>query len=76
MDKVTLDFENNTVKWEMDNLKSSESCPDLHERKDDILAAMGYGVIDVSNAIEAINLYINNKISDDDLNAILNRESE
>lgn len=41
-DRVTLDFETGMITWDMDSQKGTEYCPDLAERRDKILAAMGY----------------------------------
>lgn len=58
-DRVILDFENNTIEWDTDHQKGTEVCLDLAERKDAILAAMGYSQIDFSDDIDAINRFIN-----------------
>jgi len=76
MDKVTLDFENDIVEWDADNYKGTESCPGLRDRKDDILAAMGYKTWDMSNVVNAANSFINGEISADKMNDIFDTELE
>ena len=61
-DKVTLDFENGKIIWDTDAQTGVESCPDLAERKPQILAAMGYETVDFSSAVDAINAFVNGKI--------------
>ena len=48
--KVTLDFENNTVIWDTDSQRGTEFCPDLSERRPQILAAMGYAQLPMISA--------------------------
>lgn len=59
MYKVTLDFEKNMITWDTDNMKGTEYCPELAERKQDILDAMGYSETDISEEIDAINGFLN-----------------
>jgi len=71
MDRVTLDFENNTVEWNTDHQKGTEMCPDLHERKKQIFAAMGYSEFDISAEINAMNALINGKITPEEYKKIM-----
>jgi len=75
MDKVTLDFENGIIEWDSDAQKGTEHCPDLRERKKDILAAMGYEQWDVSNVVGAVNDFVNGLISDEEMGEIFDRET-
>jgi len=75
MYKVTLDFENETVEWDTDSQKGTESCPGLSERKEDILAAMRYKVFDLTSIMNTVNDLINGRISEDDFNEALDREA-
>jgi len=74
MDKVTLDFENEIIEWGTDSQKGTESCPGLSGRKDDILAAMGYKMWDMRNVVDAVNSFINNKISADEMGVVFDAE--
>jgi len=76
VDKVTLDFENELVEWNTDSQKGLESCPGLAERKDNILAAMGYSMWDMSSVIGAVNSYISSEISAGEMNDIFDAELE
>ena len=67
-DRVTLDFETCMITWDMDNQKGTEYCPDLAERRDKILAAMGYETMDFSPAVDAINALMNGKITAEEFN--------
>lgn len=64
--KVTLDFETGMITWDTDHQKGTEFCPDLAEREEAILAAMGYGKFDLSDAVDAVNAYINGEITEED----------
>ena len=75
-DKVTLDFENGIIEWDTDGQKGTEHCADLAERKGAILAAMGYQMVDLSDAIGAINAYVNGEISEEELAQRLEEEGE
>ena len=74
MDRVTLDFEENTITWESDRQTGTEHCADLRERKAEILAAMGYEQWDASAAISALNAFINGEISEQQMEEIFDRE--
>lgn len=76
MDKVTLDFEDNTVEWVTDNQKSCEYCPDLKDRKAAIMEVMGFSEIDLSGAVTIVNGFINGKMSEDEFNEALDREAK
>ena len=65
-DKVTLDFENNTITWDTDAQKGVEYCPELSERKVEILAAMSYKPIDLAPAIKTFEALVNGKISEEE----------
>lgn len=62
-DKVTLDFETGMITWDMESQKGTEYCLDLAERKEKILEAMGYKVFDISRELDAVNDFINGRIS-------------
>jgi hypothetical protein len=76
MDKVTLDFENNTVEWDNDTQKGTEHCPDLHDRKAAILAAMGYELYDLSDVVNTVNAFANGEMTIDELQKRLQEERE
>jgi hypothetical protein len=76
MDKVTLDFENNIVEWNTDSQKGTEHCPDLHERRAAILAAMGYEQYDLSGVVNIVNAFANGEMSIDELQRQLDAEKE
>lgn len=65
-DKVTLDFENGKIIWDTDAQTGVENCPDLAERKPQILAAMGYETVDFSSTVDAINAFVNGQIDQDE----------
>jgi len=65
--KVTLDFENNTVIWDTNSQRGTEFCPDLSERRPQILAAMGYETVSFSPVVDAINAFINGEIDGEEL---------
>jgi len=75
MDKVTLDFENETVEWDTDTSRGTESCPWLSGRKGDVLAAMGYGTWDASGALGAVNALISGETAGSRLSDIFEPES-
>lgn len=62
-DRVTLDFETCMITWDMDGQKGTEHCPDLAERREKILEAMGYKEFDISREIDIVNDFINGRIS-------------
>jgi hypothetical protein len=76
MYRVTLDFENNTVEWDTDAQKGTEHCPDLHDRKAAILAAMGYEQYDISGVVNIVNAFTNGGMTFDELEKKLNEEKE
>lgn len=65
-DKVTLDFENNTITWDTDSQKGTEFCPDLADRKKAIMDVLGYEPVDFSPAVEAVNDFISGNLSEDE----------
>lgn len=66
-DKVTLDFENNRIIWDNEAQQGEEFCPDLAERKQAILAAMGYETIDFSPAVKILNAFANGEITQEEM---------
>lgn len=76
MDKVTLDFEKETVTWESDTQNGTEYSPGLANRKNDILAAMGYEIWDASNVLNAVGDFIDCRIDEDSFAQILEEEKE
>lgn len=70
-DKITLDFENNTITWETDAQNGIEYCPDLAEKKPKILAAMGYGPVDLTPAIKIFEALANGQISEEEADQLL-----
>ena len=58
-DKITLDFENNTITFDTENQKGTEYYENLYKLKDDILKILGYERIDMSSTIDFINYIIN-----------------
>ena len=66
-DKITLDFETGMITWDTDSLRGEEYCPDLKERKPQILAAMGYEPVDFSPVIESFNAFANKNITEKEL---------
>lgn len=62
-DKITLDFENNTIIWDTDAQKGIEYCPELASKKAAILAAMGYEVFNLGPAIKIFEALANGQIS-------------
>ena len=64
--KVTLDFETGMITWDTNYQKGTEFCPDLAAREDAILAAMGYGKIDLTPTVSAANDYANGLITEEE----------
>ena len=62
-DKITLDFENNIITWDMENQQGTEHCPDLYQKKQAILDSMGFQTVNVSPVINALEDYLNGEIS-------------
>lgn len=73
-DKLILDFENNEITWDTDVQTGTEIVPDLAKRKIQILEAMGYGSIDLTKEVQAINAHINGEISQEELLAVLEQQ--
>lgn len=71
-DKITLDFENNTIIWDTDNQQGTETYIGLQEKKEAVLAAIGYEEIDFTPAIDDVNEFINGGISQEELIKRLN----
>lgn len=63
VDRIILDFENNTITWDTENQKGTEICPGLKERKEPILAAMGYEMADFSPIKAAFEAFMNGEIN-------------
>jgi Holliday junction resolvasome RuvABC DNA-binding subunit len=76
MDKVTLDFENNMIEWDSDTQKGTEHCPDLHERKAAILAAMGYEQYDLTDVVNTVNAFANGEMTIDELEEQLKKQRD
>jgi len=76
MDRITLDFEKNTIEWDTDTQKGAETCEDLKERKPLILAAMGYGEIDITNTVRTAEDFLSGKISREEMTRIFEEEAE
>ena len=72
MDKLTLDFENNKIIFDTSNQKGEISCPELSDRKQQILSAIGLTTVDIQPAVNAFQNYISGQISETELEAILN----
>lgn len=64
--KVTLDFETGMITWDTKYQQGTEFCPDLAEREDAILAAMGYSKIDLTPTVSAVNAYANGRITEEE----------
>lgn len=73
-DRLILDFEKNEITWDTDAQTGTEICPDLAKRKMRILEAMGYGPIDLTKEVQAINAHVNGEISTEELLGILEQE--
>lgn len=58
--KITLDFENNLIIWDTDSQNGIEHCPELAERHDDILKAIGYEDVPGIKFPEDIEEMVNN----------------
>jgi len=71
MDKMTLDFKNEIVEFDSGIQKIKRSRPGLRERIKDIAAAIGYGVLDVSQIKPFIHSYFNNEISISELQELI-----
>jgi len=74
MNKITLDFENETIEWNTDNQNGQEHCLGLRERKPAILLAMGYSEYDMSGVVDIINSFANGGMSVDELQHRLDAE--
>lgn len=66
-DRIILDFENEVITWNTDGQKGTEIYIGLKEKKEAILKAMGYEVVDFSSIVHNINEYINGGISQEEL---------
>lgn len=66
-DKITLDFEKNLITFDTDSEKGTEYNSSLSERKEAILKAMGYELVDITKEINAINEFINGEITEEEL---------
>ena len=67
MDRITLDFEKEIIIFDMDNQKGEEHCPGLSDKKGEVLAAIGYGPVDFTPAISAIEAFYNGEITVEEL---------
>jgi len=76
MDRLILDFEQNTVEWDSDAQRGTEHFPGLQERKAAILAAMGYKTIDMSGVFGAVNDFMNGVISEEAFRNIMDWEAD
>lgn len=65
-DRITLDFETNTITWDTDAQKGTELCVSLAKRKPQILAAMGYEPVDLQPVADVVNTYMNGEIDKDE----------
>lgn len=63
MDRLILDFENNTLTIETDNQQSAETYPNLNEKKEEIYKVLGYETINVSPLVEAIEGLLNGNLT-------------
>lgn len=62
--KITLDFENEMIIWDMDSQYGSELCPGLAEKESAILALLGYEMIDFSSEVNLLNALFNGNINE------------
>ena len=76
MYRVTIDFEDCTVSWETDNQRTTEYYPGLGELKDAIIAALGFKVVDMGAVANAVNDYLNGRITWEEFSAALEREKD
>lgn len=74
--KIILDFEKNEITWDMPEVSGMEYNPKLSERKEAILEAMGYQLVDMRKEIEAINAFVNGEMSEEDLEKIFEEEEQ
>lgn len=63
MDRLILDFENNTLTIDTENQQSVETYPALSEKKTEIYKVLGYETINVSPLVEAIEGLLNGNLT-------------
>lgn len=76
MDKITFDFENNTIEIHTENQDGVLVAPDLKDRKPAILKAGGLVTADLSNIQEILTNYINGYLSAEDFNTLVEKDIE
>lgn len=74
--KVTLDFENGMITWDTDTQQGTEHCPDLAEREQAILEAMGYAIWDMTPMVDAVNAFLNGQATEKGLSEQLESMKE
>jgi hypothetical protein len=75
MDRLILDFGNDSLTIETNSQKGTEYYPNLGKHRKSIYDILGYGDIDISKKMNAIIDFLNRKMTLDDLNSILEEEA-
>lgn len=67
MDKVIIDFENETVTLQLDHQSGVLCVPGLKERKVAVMTAAGLDAVDFSPAISIFEQFVNGQISQEEM---------
>lgn len=71
MDRITFDFENNTVEIETNVQSGTLTDMELSTKKAAILEAAGLHAIDLTETVDMVNGLINGEVSTEEFNAFL-----
>ena len=68
MDKLTLDFENNTITIETEHQQGTEYYDNLIEKKGEIHKLLGFETVNISPVVKALEDLFNGNITEEEFN--------
>lgn len=73
MDRITFDFENNTVEIENDVQSGTLTDMEISTKKAAILEAAGLHTVDLTETVDMVNGLMNGEVSTEEFNAFLEK---
>lgn len=76
MDRISFDFENNTITIENDHQNGTEIDTELKNKRAAILEAAGLETIDLTETANIVNNFVNGVINEQEFITLMDEESE
>lgn len=74
--RIILDFENDMIEFDTPAQQGTEYHKGLSEKKDEILKVLGYEQVDMRNAVQIVNDYVNGEITEEEFLKKMEKECE